>query len=38
MDACCMPVISFLSQCVLAVIPLMGGVIGVKVTRACTGC
>ena len=25
-------------QCVLALIPLIGGVIGVVVTRACTGC
>ena len=25
-------------QCALAIIPLIGGVIGVAVTRACTGC
>lgn len=25
-------------QCALAIIPLMGGMIGAAVTRACTGC
>ena len=33
MDAC-----HVFPQCVLAVIPLIGGVIGVVVTRACTVC
>ena len=32
MDNCCL-----FSQCVLAIIPLIGGVTGVVVTRACTG-
>ena len=34
----CMDACHVFLQCVLAVIPLIGGVTGVVVTRACTGC